>query len=339
MGAMDVLITGAGGRIGCELARVLVADGHRVRGLGPPGDTSLDELAREIDIDVYNVDLVSSGPLGEALDGIDIVCHLAAALTTHDVEDQTYVDVNLGGTYRLLAAVRHHSPGLQRFVYASSDAVYWPALTQRPLYLPVDEDHPLMAGSVYGATKIGAEAMCRAFWRTYGIPYTVMRPTATASPHELVDPNSPFGRRWFLHSAIEWLEAHPRSPTEDGLLERLRDIDDPEGKLLLLTDPDGVPSLTMITDARDVAVAMRLMIDRPEAIGEAFNVGPEAPHSDRELVEALGTALGLEVVEVRYEAIRPSWYVSSSKARSVLGYEPKLSVFDMVTEAVAGAGR
>jgi UDP-glucose 4-epimerase len=195
-----------------------------------------------------------------------------------------------------------------------------------------------MAGSVYGATKIGAEAMCNAFWRTYGVPYTVMRPTATARPRELVDPSSPFGRRWFLHSAIEWLDTHPRSPAEDALLDRLRDIDDPGEKLLLLTDPDGVPSLTMITDARDVAAAMRLMIKRPEAVGEAFNIGPVAPHSERQLVESLGAALGLEVVEVRYEAVRPSWYVSSSKARSVLGYEPKLSVFDMVTEAVARPG-
>lgn len=335
---MDVLITGAGGRIGSELARILVGDGHSVRGLGLPGDPGLKRLAEELDIATFFADLTEPPSLVDAVEGVDAVCHLAAALTTHDVDDQLYVDVNFDGTYNLLVAVRDHAPDVSRFVYTSSDAVYWPALTQRPLYLPVDEAHPLTAGSVYGATKIGAEAMCRAFWRSYGIPYVVMRPTATASPYELVDSASPFGRRWFLSAAIEWLQDHPRGPGEDALLDRLREIEEPQGKLLLLTDPEGVASLTMISDARDVAAAMRLMIDHPEATGEAFNVGPEAPHSDRELVSALSAALDLEVVEVRYDAVRPSWYVSSAKAKGLLGYRPQRSVFDMVAEATGGRG-
>lgn len=335
---MDVLITGAGGRIGSELARILVAEGHVVRALGLPGDPGLARLAGELEVATFFADLTEPASLTDAVEGVDAVCHLAAALTTHDVEDRLYVDVNFNGTYNLLAAVREHAPDVSRFVYTSSDAVYWPALTQKPLYLPVDEAHPLTAGSVYGATKIGAEAMCRAFWRTYGVPHVVMRPTATASPSELLDPVSPFGRRWFLHTAIHWLEEHERTPGEDALLERLREIEDPESKLLLLTDPEGVASLTMITDARDVASAMRLMIDSPEATGEAFNVGPQAPHSDRELVSALSAALDLEVVEVRYEAVRPSWYVSSAKAKALLGYRPQRSVFDMVAEATGGRG-
>jgi UDP-glucose 4-epimerase len=332
---MDVLITGAGGRIGSQLAKILVSEGHNVRGLGLPDDPELIRLSQEIGVVAHFGDLTLPDSLAAAASGVDAICHLAAALTTHDVADDRFVDVNFTGTFNLLVAARDHAPGLSRFIYTSSDAVYWPALTRRPLYLPIDESHPLTAGSVYGATKIGAEALCRAFGLSYGIPYVVVRPTATAGPAELIDPESPFGRRWFLGSAMRWLESRDRDPADDELLTELRRLDTGEPKLLLVTDPEGVASSTMLTDARDVARAMRSMIDRSEAVGEAFNVGPAAPHSDRELVAALSEALDLEVVEVAHAAVRPSWYVSSAKARAVLGYEARWSVFDMVAEAVA----
>jgi UDP-glucose 4-epimerase len=222
---MDILITGAGGRIGSRLARMLVDDGHQVRGFGVPGDPGLAVLAASTDVEVFEGDLTDRPSLVDAVSGVDAICHLAAALTTHEVEDDAFVAVNLGGTYNLLSTAKEHAPAISRFVYTSSDAVYWPALTNRPLYLPIDESHPLLAGSVYGATKVGAEAMCGAFWRSYGIPFVVMRPTATASPHELVDPASPFGRRWFVSSAIARLERlagpvpgrrHTSRPAEGG---------------------------------------------------------------------------------------------------------------------------
>lgn len=330
---MDVLITGAGGRIGSRLARILSDEGHTVRGFGVPGDPGLARLAEELDVRVFEGDLTSPDSLVSAVEGVDVVCHLAAALTTHDVQDDLFVDVNFNGTYNLLVAARDHAPRLCRFVYTSSDAVYWPALTGKPLYLPVDEWHPLLAGSVYGATKVGAEAMCRAFSRTYGLPFVVMRPTATASPTELVDRSSPFGRRWFLSAAVDWLEGRAASGREGRLLARMKSALGDSEKMLLVTDADGVASSTMITDARDVAAAMRAMIDTPEAVGEAFNVGPAAPHSERTLVMALAEALDLEVVEIPHDGVRPSWYVSSSKARQILGYEPRYTVFDMVAEA------
>lgn len=337
---MDILITGAGGRIGSRLARILVAEGHRVRGLGVPGDLGLATLASSSDVEVFEGDLTDRQSLVSAVSGVDSICHLAAALTTHDVEDDAFVAVNLGGTYNLLSAAKEHAPAISRFVYTSSDAVYWPAMTNRPLYLPIDESHPLLAGSVYGATKVGAEAMCRAFWRSYGIPFAVMRPTATASPHELVDPASPFGRRWFVSSAVARLERmDTRSAADDALLARLKGVDDGTPKLFVTTSPSGEASLSMLTHPEDVARAMRAMIDTPEAVGEAFNVGPDAPHSERAVVSRLADGLGVEMVEIPHDAVRPSWYVTSGKARGVLGYQPRYTVFDMIDIAVEESGR
>jgi UDP-glucose 4-epimerase len=331
---MKVLVTGAGGRIGTHLSRSLLTGGHEVRAFGLAGDPRLAALA-ERGAEVILGDLEVQESLRDAVRGVDAVCHLAAALTTHDVADGRYVDVNLRGTFNLLEVVRELAPDLQRFVYTSSDAVYWGGGDAHASYLPVDEAHALRPGSVYGATKMGAEELCRSFWRTYGIPFTVMRPTATADPGELIRPDSVFGRRWFLQAAIAWYAGRSplRSP-DRSLLDALRSADDGTDKLYALVDVDGTSSLSMLGDARDAAAGMNAMLEPPEAVGEAFNIGPGAPHADRELVHHLGERLGQDVVEIRHPSVRPSWHISSAKARGVLGFRPSRTVFEMVDEAV-----
>jgi nucleoside-diphosphate-sugar epimerase len=192
---------------------------------------------------------------------------------------------------------------------------------------------------VYGATKVGAELLCRSFWRTYGVPFTVMRPTATANPAELVHDRSVFGRRWFVRSAISFLDRRTEpTAAQTSLLAELRKIDDGTAKLFALVAEDGSSSRSTLGDARDAAAGMRAMLDGEEPVGQAFNIGPAAPHDDRELVEHIGRRLGLEVVEVRHRSARPSWCVSTAKAQQVLGYRPRRSVFDMVDEATQEGG-
>ena len=331
---MKILVTGAGGRIGTHLSRLLLGEGHEVRAFALSEDPQLSALDAA-GAQVFVGDLERPESLAHAVAGVDSVCHLAAALTTHDVSDDRYVDVNLRGTFNLLEAVRQRAPGLRRFVYTSSDAVYWS--TEESGSEPIDETHELLPGTVYGATKVGAELLCRSFWRTYGVPFTVMRPTATANPGELVHDESVFGRRWFLGSAIRWLggRAEPTA-AQTSLLAELRKIDDGTEKLFALVAEDGSSSQSTLGDARDAAAGMRAMLEGDAPVGQAFNVGPAAPHDDRDLVEHIGRRLGLEVVQVRHWSVRPSWCISTAKARRVLGYRPQRSVFSMVDEATSG---
>jgi len=334
---LRVLITGAAGRIGRQLTNILLDEGHQVRAFGLAGDPGLAVLA-DRGVEVVEGDLASGAGMDGLAAGVDAVCHLAAALTTHDVADDLFVDVNLRGTFNLLEAVRQQAPELQRFVYTSSDAVYWTGGEVTAAYLPVDEHHTTLPGTVYGATKVGAEALCRSYLHSYGIPFAVMRPTATADPGELVDPGSVFGRRWFVGAALRWLAARDRlSPAQADMVRTLEALNAGDETLYSLVAPDGTSSLSMLGDARDVASGMRAMIEPATAIGEAFNIGPAVPHADRLLVEHLGQRLGLPVVEIRHESVRPSWYISSAKARSVLGYQPVRTVFDMVDEATESA--
>src|ERR1700722_19184305 len=120
---MKVLVTGAGGRIGTHLSRGLLAEGHEVRAFGLPGDERLHAL-ESAGAHIFPGDLEQPQTLVAAAESVDAVCHLAAALTTHDVSVDRFVDVNLRGTFNLLEAVRQHAPAVRRFVYVSSDAVY-----------------------------------------------------------------------------------------------------------------------------------------------------------------------------------------------------------------------
>lgn len=331
---MKVLVTGACGRIGMHLCHSLLMEGHQVRAFGIAGDPQLPRL-ESAGATIYVGDLEVPESLAAAVSGVDAVCHLAAALTTHDVSDDRYVDVNLRGTFNLLAAVRDGATDLRRFVYTSSDAVY--LTTEESGSELIDESHELLPGTVYGATKVGAELLCRSFWRTYGVPFTVMRPTAIANPVELITPDSVFGRRWFVQSAIRWLGGRmDPTPAQSSLLAGLREIDDGTAKLFALVGQDGTSGQSTLGDARDAAAGMRAMLEPTVPVGEAFNIGPAAPHSDRDLVQEIGQRLGIEVLEVRHWSARPSWRISTAKAQRVLGYRPNHTVFSMVQEATEG---
>jgi nucleoside-diphosphate-sugar epimerase len=334
---MTVLVTGATGRIGRHVVRGYLEDGVAVRALVLPGDPGTADL-EDGRVEVIIGGLADRAALATAVEGVDVICHLAAALTSRGHQDDDFFESNLRGTYDLLQAARAHAPDLRRLVYASSDAVYWQGTTIPPDTLPIEETHPRRPGSVYGATKLAAEELCLTFQRAYGVPVSIMRPTATADAGELLDREGPFGRRLFVRQMIAFLE---RQSTPDdaarALLRELRRIDDGQERLYFVADADGRPSISTLNDARDAADGLRRIAAAPEALGEAFNIGPAAPHAEQELAEHAGERLGLPVSVVRTPFARPDWIVSSAKAGRLLGYAPTRTVIEMLDEALDAA--
>ena len=163
-----------------------------------------------------------------------------------------------------------------RFVYISSDAVYWSGGAVPTDYLPVDEEHPRRPGSVYGASKLAAEELALSFWRAHGLPVTIVRPTATADAAELVDADSVFGARMFVASAIRAMEASRSGVADPDLLSALRMHDDGRPRLFVAADLDGRTARMSLNDARDAATGIVLALDSNDAVGKAFNIGPAA---------------------------------------------------------------
>ena len=77
-------------------------------------------------------------------------------------------NVNVEGTFNILDACV--AQGVKRLVYSSSASVYGDAVRE-----PMDEDHPFNNTNFYGATKIAGEAMARAYYHRYKLPFVGLR--------------------------------------------------------------------------------------------------------------------------------------------------------------------
>ena len=333
---MKILVTGASGNAGEAVSRLLTADEslsvRRADVAPPPGGTPAGA-------EFVRCDTRTPDDARRAVEGVDAVIHLAAALTSRGAAEPDFVRSNVMGTYSLLAALRDEGRPIERFVYVSSDAVYWAGLAVPARYLPVDEHHPLETGSLYGVTKLAAEELCRTFERAWGLPFAIVRPTATADAAELIAPDGVFVRRFSVRPAIRALEALAApDAAELDLLAALRGVDDGRDRLFTVAAADGTTAHSTLNDARHAADGLVLALEHPAAAGEAFNIGPLDGYDQAALMEHLGSRLGLPSVVLRSRHARASWVVSSARAQRLLGYRPTGSVFTMVDRAFDDAG-
>ena len=180
---MRVLITGAAGFIGFNLARHLLARGDEVVGIDNLNNyyqVSLkhDRVAalREQGgnrFTFHALDFSDMAALNSALDGvtIDRIAHLGAqAGVRYSLENpQAYVQSNLAGHVNLLELARHRE--VQHMVYASSSSVYG-GNTKLPFAVEDRVDHPV---SLYAATKRADELMSETYAHLFRLPLTGLR--------------------------------------------------------------------------------------------------------------------------------------------------------------------
>lgn len=180
-----VLVTGADGFIGSHLTEMLLDDGYDVRAFvlynsfGTWGwlDTLPEEKRNALDIvmgDVRDPSFVR-----KAMKGVDCVFHLAAliAIPYSYIAPDAYVDTNIKGTLNVLNAAKELQT--KRLLVTSTSEVYGTAQ-----YVPIDEQHPFQGQSPYSATKIGADRLAESYYRSFGIPLTIVRPFNTYGPRQ-----------------------------------------------------------------------------------------------------------------------------------------------------------
>ncbi len=331
---MRVLVTGATGRIGVHLTRLLLDAGHTVLALAMPGDPRVS-LVEGLGVDLIGGHLQDAAILRRAVEAVDAVVHLAAALPARGHGNNDFFEVNLRGTYDLLCAIRDHAPGIHRFTYVSSDTVYSaPAGSSDVTF---EETTPKRPESVYGASKAASEEFCLTFQRMYGIPVTIVRPGGTCDAEELITPGSVFARQLFVRDAIAAMAARANpTPELTASIARLRDLHDgTDRQLFIHADRHGNPEICHWGAASDVAAGCILTIEREQAVGEIFNLPGPAPFSKGELVRYIAERTGYPLVEARLPWADDPQRISHAKASALLGYQPRYTVFDLVDEAVA----
>jgi len=165
-----ILVTGGAGFIGSHLVKKLIELGYTVRvldNLSRGKKQNLNGVLNRLDFlvgDVRNRQVV-----GQAVEGVDAVIHLAALIDVHESKEKPimYHEVNCTGTLNILEAAKGE---VEKLIYTSTAAVYG-----NPLKLPVSEEDALNPVSPYAASKLSAENYCMAYLRSYGLRVAILR--------------------------------------------------------------------------------------------------------------------------------------------------------------------
>lgn len=182
---MKALVTGADGFIGSHLVETLLEQGYQVKAFTYYNSFNtwgwLDTLPKEkLDkIEIFAGDIRDPNGVYEAMQGADIVFHLAALIAipfSYNSPD-SYVDTNIKGTLNVLQAAKRLDTS--RILITSTSEVYGTAQ-----YVPIDELHPYQGQSPYSATKIGADRLAESFYRSFNMPISIVRPFNTYGPRQ-----------------------------------------------------------------------------------------------------------------------------------------------------------
>ena len=314
---MRILVTGAAGFIGAAVAAALLARGDSVVGVDNLNDyyspalkeARLKPLLANKAFTFHRLDIADFQALKAAIGGerFDAIIHLAAqAGVRYSIDNPfAYQRSNLDGQLSMLELAR--ALKVSHFVYASSSSVYG-ANDKTPFS---EDDRTDRQVSFYGATKKAGEAMAAAYARLYAIPSTGLRFFTVYGPMGRPD-------MAYLIFAEKMLKGEAIEIFNDGRMGRdFTYIDDiVAGVLAAAAAPPGAA----------------------EAHHRVFNLGNDRPEELMTLVALIEKELGLTAQKtftgMQKGDVERTW-ADISKARRLLGYDPKTSLADGIARTMA----
>jgi dTDP-L-rhamnose 4-epimerase len=339
-----VLIIGGAGFIGAHLARELLRAGYRVRILDNLDPQVHRDGARpaylEAEAELLVGDIRDRDRLRQALQGVDMICHFAAAVgvgqSMYQIEH--YTSVNDLGTAILLEELAER-PQVRRLLVASSMSIYGEGLArlgdrlvepeERPLEqlktghwelrlpsgetlepMPTPETKRPSLASIYALNKYNQERMGLIFGRAYGRDVVALRFFNVYGPHQAL--SNPYTGVLAIFGS-RFLNDRPPMVYEDG--NQRRDF----------------------VHVTDVARACRLALETPAAAGQVINVGSGQSRTVVEVAQVLAGATGKRhlsphvVGKYRAGDIRHC-FADIALARRLLGFEPQVRFEDGIAE-------
>lgn len=299
------LVTGGAGFIGSHLTEELIRRGERVRVIDSLITGHRKNLAHLTGVDFVEGDLADLAVARSAVEGVDYVLHQAAIPSVpRSVEDPiTSNRANIDSTLNLLVAAR--DARVRRVVYAGSSSAYGNTPT-----LPKHEEMPANPLSPYALQKLVGEQYMRLFTSLYGVETVVIRYFNVFGPRQ--DPSSPYSG---VISVFAKALLENRAPTIYGDGEQTRDF----------------------TYVANVVDGVLRSVTAPEASGEVINVATGTQISLNRLFASMRDTVGSRV-EPAYGPARSGDVRDSladiSRARTVLGYEPLVSLEEGLTKTI-----
>ncbi|HYF91382.1 MAG TPA: NAD-dependent epimerase/dehydratase family protein [Symbiobacteriaceae bacterium] len=296
-----ILVTGATGFIGAQLAERLIAGGEPVRVLARD-----PRRVKVAPVEVARGDLGDPASLAQALLGVEQVYHCASWISYKAPWEQVW-QVNVQGTANLLDACL--AAGVRRVVHMSSVAAGGPARAGRPV---TEADEPAPLDDPYGRSKAEQERLVVSY-AARGLDVVVVRPSAVYGPGDGAGINLllKLARRgllpFYLGSRKTWVNVVPVKDVVAGCLAAM--ARGRSGEIYNLVGPD-------LTHEELFALLARVS-------------GGRAPFFEMPAPVLLGAA-SLVTACSRKPPVHPNdvrswtanWRCSSEKARAELGHEP-----------------
>jgi len=335
---MNVLVTGATGRIGGNLVSSLRERDYKVRCFIFEGDSNIDRL-KKFRVEIVYGDLRSYESCVRAVRDIDAVVHLGAYLPnplnvefyqrTPMEKNQILFDVNIKGVFNLLEATAQQCKDCQRFIFASTTATYPTGYVKER----IDEEYPQKPDSMYGISKKIGEELVRGYGRTKDLPFTIFRFATVIGAGEILD------KVYYpLFSAVHWINVLGEMRKKDdeviSAIKNLEEKIEDEETLLIPYGRDGCPMEHQLVDVRDVVRGLILGLEKDSSVGEAFNLAESNPFSYEEVVPYVSKKLDLSYIKAQLPVTTRHYNISIEKARSILGYVPRYNVFRMIDSAI-----
>jgi UDP-glucose 4-epimerase len=296
-GILQVLVTGGAGFIGSHLVGQLIKMHESVIVYDnfdeyyPNKESNIHSYLENPKFHLIRADILDYELLRRMMKGTDIVYHLAAqpGVGFSSIDPVKTNTINTTGTINVLRSAKE--TGVSRVIYASSSSVYG-----TPEYTPVDEEHPKRPVSIYGASKLAAEHYCR-IYGDQGLSVVTLRFHTVYGPRQRPD-----------MAIYKWTKAilEGKSPVIYGDGNQSRDF-------------------TYVDDVVEGAISAATK----EVSGEMFNIGSGTKFSVNETVNHLIDILGKKEVQPVYQDQKAGdvleTYADISKAKRLLGYQPKTS--------------
>lgn len=306
------VITGGAGAIGAVLARSILESGGEVRvvdNFSSGHRQNLPDPRSTTKLTIRQADIRHLPEIARNFRGAGRVYHLAANPDIRLGTEEPSLDLEHGtvGTYHVLEAARRSD--VPEFAFSSSSVVYG-----MPTQFPTPEDYgPLLPQSLYGASKLGSEALVSAYAHCYGIRATIYRFA------NIIGPTMSHG---VIYDFFEKLRADP-------------------SRLEVLGDGKQSKSYLRVEDC---VTAMRLSADRGRNVVNVFNLGTDDRTSVGEIaqrvVRAKGGTARIEFTggERGWTGDIPQQLLDIARIRG-LGWAPRWSSSEAVDATIAELAR
>lgn len=309
----QILITGGAGFIGSHLVGTLLAEGGwHITIVDDLNDFYSPAIKRanlalyqnSPDVNFVEADIRNFAALEPIFEGanFDTIVHLAARAGVRPslLEPQLYIETNINGTTNLLELARRHS--VRQFVFGSSSSVYG-----ENKKVPFAEDDPIFNPiSPYAATKAAGELICHTYSHLFDIRTVCLRFFTVYGARQRPD--------LAIHKFAKLIDEGRSIPVfGDGTTRR---------------------DYTYIDD---IIGGVRAAMDFDASMHEVFNLGESETTELSRLIELLETSLGKKAVIDRQPSQPgdvPITFADVSKARRMLGYDPKTKIEDGIPKFV-----